>query len=92
MAFIVKPGDTRDLRTDVKMLKTKGFWGDSHSKKQLAKQFLNSKPTIEMAHLLKFRFIDINDVQLASNNQDDTVDQYKNQTQNQRYSILFFIF
>lgn len=57
MACIVHPGNIRNLRSDIELLKSKGYY-NTHFKNSIIKfkYFKNSEPSLEMKQLMKFRF------------------------------------
>ena len=57
MAWIIKPGNLKNLRADIEMLKKKKIFGKYNSNEKIFKDnFWNENPSLEMRHLIRFRF------------------------------------
>lgn len=60
MCCLVHPGNLKNLRSDIKLLKEKGIYNKVNSNKTLLREhFKDTQPSLEMKHLMKYRFRDI---------------------------------
>ena len=57
MACLIHPGNIKKLESDIKLLKQKGLYNKINTNKDLlSRHFKGAKPSLEMRHLMKFRF------------------------------------
>lgn len=67
MACIVHPGNIRNLRKDIQLLKMKNHYNTDNSNSMLKRRFFKTtKPSLEMSQLMKFRFEDVSSLNIKN--------------------------